>query len=43
MIHLHNKFEIYKFIKNKGYGTREHLDAISYLGKTIHHRDSFLK
>jgi len=43
MIHLHNKFEIYKFNKNKGYGTREHLDAISCLGKTIHHRDSFLK
>ena len=43
MIYLHNKFETYKFIKNKGYGTREHLDAISCLGKTIHHRDSFLK
>jgi ribonuclease HII len=43
MIHLNNNFEIYKFIKNKGYGTREHIDAISCLGKTIHHRDSFLK
>ena len=43
MIHYNDKFEIYKFIKNKGYGTREHLDAISCLGKTIHHRESFLK
>tara|TARA_B100001059_G_scaffold162828_1_gene162332 strand:+ start:1597 stop:2151 length:555 start_codon:yes stop_codon:yes gene_type:complete len=43
MIYLNSKFEIYKLIKNKGYGTREHLDAISCFGKTIYHRESFLK
>jgi ribonuclease HII len=43
MIYLNKKFELYKFIKNKGYGTHEHLDAISCLGKTIYHRESFLK
>tara|TARA_Y100000768_G_scaffold160185_1_gene119751 strand:- start:981 stop:1535 length:555 start_codon:yes stop_codon:yes gene_type:complete len=43
MIHLNNSFEMYEFDKNKGYGTSKHLNTISYLGKTIHHRDSFLK
>ena len=43
MIHLNKTFTIYDFIKNKGYGTPRHLEAISYFGKTIHHRESFLK
>ena len=43
MNHLNNKFTIYDFIKNKGYGTPDHLQAISFFGKTIHHRESFLK
>ncbi len=43
MIHLNKKFTIYDFIKNKGYGTPHHLQAISFFGKTIYHRESFLK
>ena len=43
MTHLNRKFKIYDFIKNKGYGTPNHLQAISLFGKTIHHRESFLK
>jgi len=43
MIYLNKSFEIYEFDKNKGYGTAKHLETISYLGKTIHHRESFLK
>ena len=43
MTHLNRKFKIYDFIKNKGYGTSHHLQAISLFGKTIYHRESFLK
>ena len=43
MTHLNKKFTVYDFAKNKGYGTRHHLSAISFFGKTIHHRESFLK
>ena len=43
MIYLNKLFGIYEFDKNKGYGTAKHLDTISYLGKTIYHRESFLK
>ena len=40
---LHDKFEMYNFKKNNGYGTRQHLEAIESLGKTIYHRESFIK
>ena len=40
---LHNKFKMYNFKKNNGYGTRQHLEAIETLGKTIYHRESFIK
>ena len=43
MKHLNKKFTVYDFIKNKGYGTPHHIQAISFFGKTIHHRESFLK
>ena len=43
MIHLNKMFKIYDFNKNKGYGTPQHLQAISFFGKTIYHRESFLK
>jgi ribonuclease HII len=43
MTHLNNTFRNYEFIKNKGYGTPRHLQAISFFGKTIYHRESFLK
>ena len=40
---LHDKYEMYNFKKNNGYGTRQHLEAIQSLGKTIYHRESFVK
>ena len=33
----------YGFARNKGYGTREHVDAIRSLGPAPIHRMSFLK
>lgn len=33
----------YKFKKNKGYGTKEHLRAIKKFGLTKHHRKTFCK
>ena len=43
MAHLNKAFTVYDFINNKGYGTLHHLQAISFFGRTIHHRESFLK
>lgn len=37
------KFPVYKFDKNVGYGTKEHIDAIKAHGITSIHRKSFLK
>lgn len=41
MTRLDAQFPGYGFAKNKGYGTAGHLDALSRLGPTIHHRMSF--
>ncbi len=43
MVFLHDKFKMYNFKKNNGYGTRQHLEVIESLGKTIYHRESFIK
>ena len=40
---LHDKFKMYNFKNNNGYGTPQHLEAIASLGKTIYHRESFIK
>lgn len=40
---LHTEFEMYNWKKNKGYGTKEHVEAIKKHGVTLHHRKSFLK
>jgi len=37
------KFPQYKWYKNKGYGTREHIEAIKIYGFTPMHRKTFLK
>lgn len=37
------EFSNYRWEKNKGYGTREHIDAIKMYGYTSFHRKSFLK
>jgi ribonuclease HII len=38
---LHNEHPFYGWITNKGYGTAEHLSALSRHGVTSHHRRSF--
>jgi len=40
---LHEEFPMYNWIKNAGYLTKEHLDAIDKYGLTKYHRPSFLK
>ncbi|EOD00954.1 ribonuclease HII [Caldisalinibacter kiritimatiensis] len=42
-IELNNKYEGYKLDKNKGYGTKEHREAIKTLGPSPIHRLTFLK
>lgn len=41
MRNLHTDFPEYKWIKNKGYGTKEHRTAIMQFGLTPYHRRSF--
>jgi len=42
MIDLDKKYPYYKFVKNKGYGTKEHFQAIKEFGISPMHRKSFL-
>jgi ribonuclease HII len=41
MIGLAKKFPGYRWEKNVGYGTAEHLEAINRLGPTVYHRRSY--
>ena len=41
MSNLHLKFPEYDWIKNKGYGTKYHIDMITKFGRTKYHRKSF--
>ena len=41
MSNLHIKFPEYDWIKNKGYGTKYHIDVIKKFGRTKYHRKSF--
>ena len=43
MKELESEYPQYKFAKNKGYGTKEHIQAIRQFGPSPHHRKSFLK
>ncbi len=43
MARLHEEFPMYNWIKNAGYLTKEHLDAIDKYGTCKYHRLSFLK
>lgn len=43
MEQLHEKYPEYNFAKNKGYGTKEHMQALFEYGATEIHRKSFLK
>jgi len=41
MERIHEEFPQYGFIRNQGYGTREHLEALRKYGPCCHHRRSF--
>jgi ribonuclease HII len=41
MIHLDKVYEGYALSKNKGYGTREHYQALKEMGPTLFHRLTF--
>ncbi|MDR0792617.1 MAG: ribonuclease HII [Chitinophagaceae bacterium] len=41
MENLHHEFPQYRWEKNKGYGTKDHRDAIEKYGLCLHHRKSF--
>lgn len=43
MVKLHDKYPQYNFASNKGYGTKEHVQAILTYGTIDIHRDTFLK
>lgn len=43
MIEMDHTYPGYGFARNKGYGTKEHMDAIREIGITPIHRRSFLK
>lgn len=41
MRRLHKRYPVYNFLSNKGYGTREHLEAIERYGVVSAHRKSY--
>ena len=46
MVDLHNsdeRLQVYGWNKNKGYGTKQHMDAIKKYGITDYHRKTFIK
>ena len=43
MKELSPKYPEYNFAKHKGYGTKEHIEALKKYGKCEIHRDSFIK
>ena len=42
MIKLSKDYPQYKWFKNKGYGTKDHRDAIAIHGQSPYHRKSFV-
>ncbi len=38
---LHNKFPMYEFASNMGYGTKQHMESLEQYGVCPHHRRSF--
>ena len=43
MIELDKQYPMYGFARNKGYGTREHIEALKKYGPCPEHRRSFIK
>lgn len=42
MAEMHKLYPVYGFIRNKGYGTKEHIDALKKYGPCPLHRKSFI-
>ena len=42
MLELHEKYPVYHWHKNKGYGTAEHIRALKTFGGTPHHRGMYV-
>ncbi len=42
MLKIHEEYPMYNFKKHKGYGTKEHIEAIKKYGPCPYHRASFL-
>ncbi len=42
MVELDKKYPMYGFARNKGYGTREHIEALKKYGSCPEHRRSFI-
>ena len=42
MVELDARYPMYGFARNKGYGTREHIDALKRYGPCPEHRRSFI-
>ena len=42
MIELYKKYPMYGFARNKGYGTKEHIEALKKYGPCPEHRRSFI-
>lgn len=43
MVELDERYPMYGFARNKGYGTREHIEALKKYGPCPEHRRSFIK
>lgn len=41
MLDMHQLYPQYRFDKNKGYGTAEHINALNKFGKSVVHRKTF--
>lgn len=41
ILELHKQYPIYGWDKNKGYGTKEHKEAIKLYGPSVYHRKNF--
>jgi len=43
MLELDSQYPQFKWCKNKGYGTKEHIEALKEYGPSLHHRKTFIK
>ena len=41
MKRIDNRYDVYEFSKNKGYGTAKHIELLKQFGPSIYHRMTF--